>query len=188
MMGKSCRHALVNRSGNCYSIHGLRKAVPLSAEKMVSARGLHGGRDDSMEATNMKASEGKLGRVFLIRLEEGDRPVETIEAFAAEMGVNAGQVFLVADRAVTGILAPDAGGKPALRIPDGTDGAWRDGEVVVQELLGINFRRVKDPASGRQTLARIASTKTRVMEKPAPEPEEEGPGTIPVYLFNAEFN
>ncbi len=139
----------------------------------------------------MKASEGKLGRIFMIRLENGDRPAETIERFAAANGILAAQVFAVADTVLAGIIAPNADGDPRLRLPEAMgkgDVAWAEGEVVIQEVLGVNFRRVMDPALGRETLARVPSTKTRVMEKAAPAPEESGPGTIPVYLFNAEFN
>lgn len=139
----------------------------------------------------MKASEGRLGRVFLVRLEEGEKAGDAIERFAVEKNIQAAQVFMVADQALTGIIAPDADGRPSLRLPSGAamdqDGVG-DGELIIQEVVGINFRRVLDPASGRETLARVVSTKTRVMEKAAPAPEESGPGTIPVYLFNAEFN
>lgn len=139
----------------------------------------------------MKTGEGKLGRVFLIRLEEGDEPKESIERFVAEKAIHAAQVFLVGDNAVTGIIAPDASGTPVLKLPSGTavsDADWINGELVVQEVVGIDFHRVVDPKSGRTTLARVVSTKTRVMEKAAPVPDDSGPGTIPVYLFNAEFN
>ena len=43
----------------------------------------------------MKASEGKVGRVFVIRLEDGDRLPECIERFAMENGVAIGHVILV---------------------------------------------------------------------------------------------
>ncbi len=139
----------------------------------------------------MKASEGKPGRIFMIRLEKGDKPAETIERFAAEKGILAAQVFAVAETALAGIIAPNADGNPRLRLPDAMgkgDAAWAEGEVVIQEVIGVAFRRVLDPDLGRETLARVPSAKTRVMERPAPAPEESGPGTIPVYLFNAEFN
>lgn len=136
----------------------------------------------------MKASEGKLGRVFFIRLEEGDDAAESIRNFAVENGIHAGQVFLLAARTAIGIIAPDAGGTPGIRMPGGFDAGSDGCDVVVQELLGFNFQRITDPSSGQETLARVASTKMRVMEKPAPAPEEAGPGTVPVYLFNAEFN
>ncbi len=43
----------------------------------------------------MKASEGRIGRVFVIRLEEGDRIPECIERFAKTAGVRVGQAVLV---------------------------------------------------------------------------------------------
>jgi uncharacterized protein len=94
----------------------------------------------------MKATEGKLGRVFILRLENGDRLPDTIERFAEEKGITTGQVVLVggigggqivvgprfSDRmppdplllpidgahevAGVGVLAPDNTGKPVLHI------------------------------------------------------------------------
>ena len=43
----------------------------------------------------MKACEGQLGRVFIIRLEDGDDLPGSIERFAEEKGVAAGHVILV---------------------------------------------------------------------------------------------
>lgn len=137
----------------------------------------------------MKASEGRLGRVFMLRLEEGDNGMRSIEQFAEKNGIHAGQLFVMGDQAFSGIIASDAEGNPGVRMHEQPDqSTWNNSEVVIQELLGIRFLRVKDPSSGRETLARIASTKTRVMANPAPAPEGSGPGTVPVYLFNAEFN
>lgn len=138
----------------------------------------------------MKASEGRMGRVFILHLEEGDNGPKVIEDFAAENGIHAGQVFtMMHDKTISGIIASDKNGQPGLHLQEPMeDAAWTGSEVVIQELLGIHFLRIKDPSSGQQTLARVASTKTRVMTRPSPEPEESGPGTIPVYLFNAEFN
>ncbi|MCD8351137.1 MAG: hypothetical protein LUC93_11060 [Planctomycetaceae bacterium] len=135
----------------------------------------------------MKASEGKLGRVFLVNLEEGDNPAETIERFAIDNGIHAAQVVITAEDVVSGMITPDADGNPGLRLSACGQNDWNGAQVVVQELLGISFRRRRDD-EGRETLYKVVSTKTRVMEKPAPAPEENGPGTIPVYLFNAEFN
>jgi predicted DNA-binding protein with PD1-like motif len=94
----------------------------------------------------MKASEGKLGRVFIIRLNDGDKIPESIERFAEEKGIFTGQVILIgsigAGQVVVGprdslqmppdpmvlpvdgshevlgigILAPDIDGKPVLHI------------------------------------------------------------------------
>ena len=43
----------------------------------------------------MKASVGHIGRVFVIRLEDGDVVPECIERFAMENGVSVGQVVMV---------------------------------------------------------------------------------------------
>ena len=43
----------------------------------------------------MKACEGQIGRVFVIRLEDGDVVPECIERFAGEKGVLVGQAILV---------------------------------------------------------------------------------------------
>jgi len=43
----------------------------------------------------MKACEGRIGRVFVIRLEDGDVVPECIEHFAEEKGVSVGQAILV---------------------------------------------------------------------------------------------
>jgi predicted DNA-binding protein with PD1-like motif len=43
----------------------------------------------------MKASEGKIGRVFVLRLEDGDMVPESIERFAAEKGIRCGHVMLI---------------------------------------------------------------------------------------------
>jgi len=43
----------------------------------------------------MKACEGRIGRVFVIRLEDGDVVPECIEHFAGEKGVSVGQAILV---------------------------------------------------------------------------------------------
>jgi uncharacterized protein len=94
----------------------------------------------------MKATEGKIGRVFLLRLEDGDVLPDCIERFAAEKSIKTGQVVLVGGigggQVVTGprrsdemppepllipvdgahevvgvgIIAPDKSGKPVLHI------------------------------------------------------------------------
>jgi predicted DNA-binding protein with PD1-like motif len=43
----------------------------------------------------MKYGEGNIGRVFVIRLEDGDRLPATIEEFAAEKGIMRGTCMLV---------------------------------------------------------------------------------------------
>ncbi len=43
----------------------------------------------------MKATEGKIGRVFVLRLEDGDMVPACIESFAEEKGIKVGQVVLI---------------------------------------------------------------------------------------------
>lgn len=94
----------------------------------------------------MKSCSGRLGRVFVLRLEDGDVVPECIERFAAENGVTVGHVILVGgigrgevvvgprrseerppqpmllpidgahEVAGVGVLAPDETGKPVLHI------------------------------------------------------------------------
>lgn len=137
----------------------------------------------------MKASEGRLGRIFIVTLEPGDKVPEALEHFARERGITIAQVMLASDASFAGIIAPDGEGRPALilsGLPRGKNAF--PGEVVIQEILGVNVRRVADAASEAGRFAIMPGSVTRVMEKPAPAPAEPGPGTVPVYLFNAEFN
>ena len=43
----------------------------------------------------MKATEGRIGRVFVLRLDDGDVIPDCIERFAAEKKISIGQVVLV---------------------------------------------------------------------------------------------
>jgi predicted DNA-binding protein with PD1-like motif len=94
----------------------------------------------------MKACEGHIGRVFVIRLEDGDVVPDCIERFAAEKGVQVGHAILIGgidggevvvgprrsdemppepmllpidgahEVAGVGVLAPGEDGKPVLHI------------------------------------------------------------------------
>ena len=94
----------------------------------------------------MKYSEGKIGRVFVIRLEDGDEMPSCIERFAGEHKISVGQAILVGgigsgeivsgprknrelpidpmlipvdgvhEVVGVGVLAPDKNGKPSLHI------------------------------------------------------------------------
>jgi predicted DNA-binding protein with PD1-like motif len=94
----------------------------------------------------MKAGEGKTGRVFVVRLEDGDVVPECLEKFAAEKSIICGHVILVGgigggevvtgprksdemppdplflpvdgahEVAGVGVIAPDKDGKPVLHI------------------------------------------------------------------------
>lgn len=94
----------------------------------------------------MKASEGQTGRVFVIRLEDGDVVPDCLERFAEENGISTGHVVLIGgigggevvvgprdsgirppepmllpvdgahEVAGLGIIAPDESGRPVLHI------------------------------------------------------------------------
>lgn len=94
----------------------------------------------------MKATEGKTGRVFILRLEDGDVVPDCLEKFAADNGIKHAQVVLVGgigggevvtgprrsdvmppdpiyilvdgahEVAGVGIIAPDKDGRPILHI------------------------------------------------------------------------
>jgi predicted DNA-binding protein with PD1-like motif len=94
----------------------------------------------------MKASEGRIGRVFVVRLEDGEVVPDCLERFAEEKGISVGHVILIggigggeivvgprksedmppepmllpvdgAHEVVgVGIIAPDKDGKPVLHI------------------------------------------------------------------------
>jgi predicted DNA-binding protein with PD1-like motif len=94
----------------------------------------------------MKSTEGRVGRVFVVRLEDGDRLPESLERFAEAKGVEVGHVVLVGgigkgevvvgprdsdalppdpmllpldgahEVAGVGVIAPGPNGKPVLHI------------------------------------------------------------------------
>ena len=59
----------------------------------------------------MKYSEASLGRVFVIRLEDGDIVHEAIEAFAAENGITAAAIIILggADKDSRLVVGPENG-------------------------------------------------------------------------------
>jgi predicted DNA-binding protein with PD1-like motif len=59
----------------------------------------------------MQYSEGRIGRVFAIRLEHGERMPEVLEAFAAERGVESGVAIMVggADEGSRFVVGPEDG-------------------------------------------------------------------------------
>lgn len=80
----------------------------------------------------MQYQEGSLGRVFALRLEEGDRLPDTLEAFAKEQGIEAAMVIYV------------GGSKGGSRLVVGPDAAETLAIVPlvhtltgIQEVLGV---------------------------------------------------
>ena len=139
----------------------------------------------------MKVAEGQIGRVFVVRLDAGENPDAVLPALAAERKIRVAHVVLEDGRVA--ILAPDADGKPSLGWV-GDRGGDAPGEAVLWEIVGAPVTRVHDRATGRTRLEPNApppASKTVMIPKPAAPPAPAavaGPGTIPVYLFNAELN
>ncbi len=105
----------------------------------------------------MKASEGRVGRVFVIRLEDGDIIPDCIEKFAAAKKISVGQVVVIGgigegqvvvgprrstemppepmlipvdgahELMAVGLIAPDKTGKPVLHIHGSL---WRSGKAT----------------------------------------------------------
>jgi predicted DNA-binding protein with PD1-like motif len=73
----------------------------------------------------MKSTEGKIGRIWVIRLDDGDRVPSCIEQFALENGVTHGQAIMVGGigggQVVTGPRYSDVMPPDAMLIP--VDGA-----------------------------------------------------------------
>jgi predicted DNA-binding protein with PD1-like motif len=74
----------------------------------------------------MQYQEGSIGRVFALRLEEGDRLPDTLEAFAREQSIGAAMVIYV------------GGAKDGSRLVVGPDASRSDAIVpLVHSLTGI---------------------------------------------------
>ena len=74
----------------------------------------------------MQYQEGSIGRVFALRLEEGDRLPDTLEAFAREQSIEAAMVIYV------------GGAKDGSRLVVGPDASRPDAIVpLVHSLTGI---------------------------------------------------
>lgn len=68
-------------------------------------------RRESTNFRHMKYSEAKPGRIFVIRLEDGDIVHETIEKFAQEQNIGAAALVILggADRGSKIVVGPEAG-------------------------------------------------------------------------------
>jgi predicted DNA-binding protein with PD1-like motif len=137
----------------------------------------------------MKASEGKIGRVFVVRLEDGDVVPTCLERFAEEKGISVGHVILIggigsgevvvgprdsAERPPdpmylplddthevvgVGIIAPDKDGKPSLHIHASLG---RSREV----LTGCLRRGVKTWLTGEAIIYEILGTGAKRLPDP----------------------
>jgi predicted DNA-binding protein with PD1-like motif len=124
----------------------------------------------------MKYSEAKYGRVFVIRLEDGDILHECIEKFARDNNVEAGFLIAVggADKGSKLVVGPEKGrakpinpmGEPKLHMhvaggrKDTTKTGcvrrglkvWHVLEIVLVELIDAKARRILDGKTGFELL------------------------------------
>jgi predicted DNA-binding protein with PD1-like motif len=140
----------------------------------------------------MKYSEGKIGRVFVLKLEDNDMIPGCIEKFAKEKNIKTAEVLLlggikegkvvvgpeapvkmppqkmvctvdeVHEIAAVGLIAPDMNDDPVLHMHGALGRAgntimgcfreglktWLTGEVIINEIVGINLKRAPDKDSG----------------------------------------
>jgi predicted DNA-binding protein with PD1-like motif len=136
----------------------------------------------------MKASEGHIGRIFVLRLEEGDVVPDCIERFAEEKGISVGQVILLGgvgggevvvgprdkemppqpiplpvdgphDVVGAGVIATVKDGKPALHIHAALG---RSGHTMT----GCLFLGVETWLAGEVVICEILGTKAaRILDK-----------------------
>lgn len=74
----------------------------------------------------MKVAEGRLGRVFVLRLEDGDRLPDCLERFAAEKGVRQGFCSLIGGIGGGTIVVGPA------------DGAVMPPKAMLERLIGVH--------------------------------------------------
>ncbi len=87
----------------------------------------------------MKYTEGNIGRIFILRLEDGDKIPQTIEDFAKEKLINSGLVFFIggADKGSKVIVGPQDGSVekpiPVIRELHGASEAMGLGTIFIDE-------------------------------------------------------
>lgn len=129
----------------------------------------------------MIVSQGQQGRVFVVLFEDGDEPAQALAEFAASKEIPFAEVLPIGGGMAPAVLAPDADGRHVL-LP-APAGATPKG-AVVREITGVHLRST----AGGTELERVAQRAAPHQARPALAAAASGPGLVPVYLFNAEFN
>jgi predicted DNA-binding protein with PD1-like motif len=113
----------------------------------------------------MQYSEGRLGRIFILRLEEGDRLNDSIEQFAREKGISHGLAFFLGGSGDGSqvVVGPEAGREDIIPIIHTLAGA--------QEVLALGTlipNEAGEPvlhmhgAAGREGRATVGCTRAGV--------------------------
>jgi predicted DNA-binding protein with PD1-like motif len=127
----------------------------------------------------MHSTEGRLGRIFVLRLHDGDRLPDVIESFAAERNVSTALCFFLggAKEESRVVVGPKEGyvfpPVPMVTLLKGVHEAcglgtifvetvtgcvrlgvdvWQIGEVILFELTGVSARRAKNAETGFELL------------------------------------
>ena len=113
----------------------------------------------------MQYSEGKLGRIFTLRLEDGERLPDVLEGFAGEQGINAALVFFLggAQHGSKVVVGPEAGKKtvvPMIHILQGIQEVLAVGTIFPNE-AGKPVMHLH-AASGREGGATVGCTRAGV--------------------------
>ncbi len=86
----------------------------------------------------MKHTQGAIGRIFVLRLEDGELLNDTLEVFARDHGVQRGLAFYVGGSAEGSrlVVGPDAGRDdaiiPLVHVLAGAPGGFRRGHHLPQ--------------------------------------------------------
>ncbi len=113
----------------------------------------------------MQDSEGSLGRIFILRLEEGERLNDTIEKFAKEKGLNHGLAFFLggAGSGSQVVVGPEAGRTeiiPMLHTLSGAQEVLALGTIIPNE-AGEPVLHMHG-AAGREGKATVGCTRAGV--------------------------
>jgi len=102
----------------------------------------------------MRYTEGKVGRIFVVRLEDRDKLPEAIESFAQENKVSRGMCILVGGIKNGGkiVVGPEdselrEGKTRSGCIRPGIE-VWKLGEVIVLEITASTAHRKEDTEAG----------------------------------------
>ncbi len=113
----------------------------------------------------MQYSEGKLGRIFTLRLEDGERLPDVLESFAGEQNLQAALVFFLggAQHGSKVVVGPEAGKKtvvPMIHILQGIQEVLAVGTIFPNE-AGKPVMHLH-AASGREGGATVGCTRAGV--------------------------
>ncbi len=113
----------------------------------------------------MQYSEGRLGRIFILRLEEGERLNDSIEAFAREKGITHGLAFFLggSGNGSRVVVGPEAGRDeiiPMIHALQGAQEVLALGTIIPNE-AGTPVLHMH-AAAGREGKATVGCTRAGV--------------------------